>query len=113
MEAQRDREFFFRPKTPPVWRPDAHLRFKKWSVEELKAVLLGEEKKSEAWRRDLYKTRWRGVTVKEVALNLEVENLIKNQNLAPEEKTPLLRRAFSMSSTLSQVKEREMRLMNE
>ncbi|XP_035701952.1 uncharacterized protein LOC110845990 isoform X2 [Folsomia candida] len=106
-QAQHEREFFFRPKTPPIWSPDSHLRFKKWRVEELKAFLTGPDRSSAAlWKLDLYKTRWRGVSVKELALNLEVSDLFKKEQPPhpvrghPTAPVPL-RRAFSMSSTLS------------
>jgi hypothetical protein len=103
LEAQQDREFFFRPKTPLVWCPvqDSHLRFKKWSVDQLKG-LLGEKKGFSEFKLDLYKTQWRGSTVKELALNLEVNELYKKGACGVGVRTPYLRRAFSMSSTLSE-----------
>lgn len=111
MHAQRNREFFFRPKSPEAmrWKGDSALRCKQWNIDELRHFLLTGEllKSRQASASDLHKTAWRGTSVKEVALNMEVASLSKAEYYYYRDKAaeftrmPALRRAFSMSSTLS------------
>lgn len=111
MHAQKNREFFFRPKSPDQvrWRGDSALRCKQWNIDELRHFLLTGEliKSKQPLTSDLHKTAWRGTSVKEVALNMEVASLSKadyyyyRDKAAEYSRMPALRRAFSMSSTLS------------
>ena len=111
--AQKNREFFFQPKELEKfrWKGDSALRIKNKSVHELKDILRLEDKLTKS-ALDLHKATWRGTSVKETALNLEVASIAKNSDnsyyysstssLNREYlRTPGLRRAFSMSSTLS------------
>ncbi|CAG7786782.1 unnamed protein product [Allacma fusca] len=107
--AQRNREFFFRPRRVEEfkWKGDSALRCKQWSINELRSFLMGEEEKRHSKSAsDLHKTAWRGTSVKEVALTMEVNALSKSGLTFAESNRifggPWLRRAFSMSSTLSE-----------
>jgi len=111
-EAQAKKEFFFQPTSATrvrwSWESDPGLRTKQWTIEEIKSSFAHRAAGPPTYPSDLYKTGWRGISVRELGLNLEVASLSKSkfQFYDPTARHGWLRRAFSMTSTLSP-KERE------
>jgi hypothetical protein len=77
LQAQTNRLFFFKPTFEKKWTPDSHLRFKKFNVQELKEILI--KQKPIQMVKDTYRTNYRGLSVKESALNIEIHREV-NQN---------------------------------